>query len=623
MSLTGLVNRVRRTAVRRALRVAPWLKRPIEQTRRHYSPFELEQFAVSGGTLNPWLAKLIDPRSAKALFEGRYVYPVFSEHLGYQPPDASVVFVAVCNDKYAPGLEGLILSLLDIYPELSNRFVVYHDGSLSYLSQVRLRDIYPRFEFIHQSTDKYRVTMGNYDNHKRVGVLGYLSLEALSIENASHVVILDSDLLILGDISPLWTGDKIKAVPDIGFRPFGIVSGVTGKPIINSGVLSFPASELGPAAVARAEAVLAHIGENVDPDIARFADQKFWNIYLAQRDIELLPQNFNTIKTLVSSEYAREIGNVQILHVTGPKPWYSFTNEHLMNEKDRNSFEIGRKEFRDTFVLWNQRYLSALTRARVKAFRAQCGSNLDALKGTRKGKPAVLIGNGPSIKQTDLLQFEHFEKFVFNWFVRHEAFDEVKPDHLILPSHMFYGGWHTPNPKVPTEFLEVLAARRHKPRIWTSFYFKPLIEQTPELRDYQVDYFLFEKPLKRRIAATGVAGLDIYAPLVDSNTGVLTVGVPLALHLGIDEIVLTGCDSNYQSQAGSYFYRADEHKSASTKESSLINTWSEGGEGLYGYSVVSKALAARGVKLRDSTLNGRLTMLPRISLAEIAELGKR
>src|SRR5690606_10023483 len=156
------------------------------------------------------------------------------------------VFAAVCNDKYAPGLEALILSMLAVYPGLRCKFVVYHDSALSEFNRRRLLDLYPHFDFRARSTDRFNVALGEHGNHKRVGLLGYLSLEALEIQGASHVVILDSDLLVLGDISPLWSGAKIKAVPDIGAKPFGIVSAKTGKLVINSGVLSFPANELGP-----------------------------------------------------------------------------------------------------------------------------------------------------------------------------------------------------------------------------------------------------------------------------------------------------------------------------------------------------------------------------------------
>jgi len=123
---------------------------------------------------------------------------------------------------------------------------------------------------------------------------------------------------------------------------------------------------------------------------------------------------------------------------------------------------------------------------RIQHFRADCGQDLEALRGTRSDQPAVLIGNGPSLKQTDLSLFDGFEKFVFNWFVHHEDFDRVAPDHLVLASHMFYGGWHTARPSIPPSFLAALTAHAHRPRIWTSYYFRDLIEATPELAGYDV-----------------------------------------------------------------------------------------------------------------------------------------
>jgi hypothetical protein len=65
-----------------------------------------------------------------ALAEGRQVAPVFTEVTEHIPPGPDVVFATVCTDKFAPGLEALILSLRQVYPGLDHRFVVYHDGGL-------------------------------------------------------------------------------------------------------------------------------------------------------------------------------------------------------------------------------------------------------------------------------------------------------------------------------------------------------------------------------------------------------------------------------------------------------------------------------------------------------------
>jgi len=563
----------------------------------------------------------IEYLAASALAQGRYRHPVFSAHVGHREPPADVVFAGVCNDKYAPGLEGLILSLLSVYPSMKCKFIVYHDSELSAFSRQRLLDLYPYFDFRARMTDRFKVTLGEHGNHKRVGLLGYLSLEALEVEGASHVVILDTDLLVLGDISPLWSGNKIKAVPDIGAKPFGILSAKTGKMVINSGVLSFPASELGPATVKRRDEVLAALENWDDPDIERFADQRFWNAFLSERDVQLLPQNFNCVKTLLEDYFPDVLGTVAILHITGPKPWFDFANETLVSSEEKAQARGAGGRWPIAFGLWTQRYVRLLLEARLGAFVRESKPVFDQLRGSLGSRPVALVGNGPSINKTDLTAFSRYEKVVFNWFVNFAGWDEFKPDHLIVASHMIFGGWFTARPQLPPEYLQALTSHAHKPRLWFPYYFKHYVEGLEELKDYAKSYIFFEKPFKEQIAKRGTVELDLEKPLIDSNTGVITAGMPLAVLMGAKNIVLAGCDSNYTSTQGSYFYASDKHASATTRAETLTATWAAGGEGLYGYSVALRALHERGIELFDATIDGKLDMLPKLSIEQVRKLG--
>jgi len=593
------------------------------RARRGATGQAIDAFASSLTHVPPGDPSDADYLALLALKDGRYRHPVFVDHVGYAPPPNDVVFVGVCNDKYAPGLEALVLSLLRLYPAMQCRFVVYHDGELSSFNQERLLGLYPRFDFQQRETSRYQVSFGDHGNHKRVGLLGYLSLEALEIEGASHVVILDTDLLVLGDISPLWTGERPKAVPNIGAKPIGVVAASFGKVIINSGVLAFPASTLGPAAVRRRDEVLARLSEVTDIDIERFADQRFWNVFLADQDIELLPQNFNCVKTLVCDYFPEEMGRISVLHLTGPKPWFSFINEKLVAPEERVKARKAGQRWPVAFGLWEDAYTRNLLASRLGSFRRDMTPTFERLRNSLAGRPVALIGNGPSINKTDLGAFDQFEKVVFNWFVNHEGWDSFKPDHLVVASHMLFGGWHTANPELPAKYLEALLKHRHRPRLWFPYYFKAYIEKLAELESFEIGYLFFEKPFKQPVAKRGNVEMDITRPLVDSNTGVITAGMPLAVLLGARDIVLAGCDSNYTSTQGSYFYPSAQHASATTREESLTNTWVAGGEGLYGYSVALEALRNLDVRLHDATIDGSLHMLPKISLKDARALALR
>jgi lipopolysaccharide biosynthesis glycosyltransferase len=539
----------------------------------------------------------------------------------WETPPADVAFVTVVNDKYAPGVEALVLSLLKQYPDFASDVIVFHDEALSDFSIDRLRGLYAGFRFERRSTSTYDVgQLADAPNHKRVGLLGYLSLEALRLTGYQRVIVIDADTIVLNDISRLWRGDKVYAVADHGALPFGIVAGTTGRPVINSGMISLPGAQLGEETYQRALALLPEVAKPVDPLIDRFADQKFWNVFLSSFDVEFLPVNYNTNKNLVDNFFTDFLGDVAVLHLTGAKPWFEFTDQDLVTEEDRLNLARSQRRSPRTFSLWRYNYDAAIGVARVRRFRADCAEGLEALRGTGDGRPAVLIGNGPSLQRTDLSRFEGFQTFVFNWFVHHEGFDTVRPDHLVLASHMFFGGWHTTRPEFPPGYLAALTKHEHRPRIWTSHYFKHLIESTPELEGYEVSYFMLERPFKQSTVKTGNVGLDLLAPLTDANTGVLTAGVPIAVHLGARDLVLVGCDSDYSSASGSYFYEAGLHTSRTTDESHLVSTWTPDGAGQYSYRRVAEELASHGVRLMDATVDGKLAVLDRIALEDVRGL---
>jgi len=122
------------------------------------------------------------------------------------------------------------------------------------------------------------------------------------------------------------------------------------------------------------------------------------------------------------------------------------------------------------------------------------------------------------------------------------------------------------------------------------------------------------------VTRVGAVGLDLLAPLTDAHTGVLTAGVPIGMHLGCTSLVLVGCDADYSSAAGSYFYDAGLHASKTTDESHLVGTWTADGTGQYAYSRVGQMAGERGTRLLDATVGGKLTVLEKIPLADVRSL---
>ena len=240
-------------------------------------------------------------------------------------PGPEVALLTVANDRFARGLEALLLSLRAVYPTFTAPVVVAHDGSLGPFLQRRLGAIHPLLHFVQPEPAWAATLPRDSRNRQRIGLLGYLNSYALSLRGFRRVLVLDSDLLITGALDPLWAeGEAFRAVPDCGDRPWAAVSPHTGRPVLNSGVLSVPGSALTPELEGRLEALIRRAAEPVCPLLDRFADQKVWNQLLADQSLELLPINFNcNVKYLVQYLGGCAEG-LSVVHFAGPKPWLTW-----------------------------------------------------------------------------------------------------------------------------------------------------------------------------------------------------------------------------------------------------------------------------------------------------------
>jgi lipopolysaccharide biosynthesis glycosyltransferase/glycosyltransferase involved in cell wall biosynthesis len=547
----------------------------------------------------------------KKSLEYQKSWPFFETTREPSVPGNDVAFLTIATPKFLPGLEALILGLLKLYPAMECDFYVFHNGTLSDFAKNRLHSIYNHFIFDETNADKYDVKFSNEVNHKRIGALGYLNLEALSLFRYRRVVILDSDLLILNDISALWDNacGRPRVVMDAGIRPFGVVSPYTKKTIFNSGVISLPQDFIRNNTLNQALECIKTLDQCTCEILNGYADQKFWNIFLSKHDVTYLPMNYNANKTYIEIFHNKQLHNVSILHFTSAKPWYFYSSKEYVSEVELAQAKDLNKTHPITFRAWSDSVASLLCRFRKKRYLDFMGGKLDNLRDTFKGGSCLLIGNGPSLSKTNLHSFDVDVKICFNWFVHHDDFDSVKPDHYILPSHQFFGGWHTYDPKFPDGFLAALLSRKHKPTLWISYYFKEYVESIKDLKDYNINYILFEKPNKYHSDHLGWMGVNIYDFLTDNRTGILTVGVPLAVHLGVKEISLVGCDSNYKASKDDYFYSGELHTSKSTDSKSLVATWSDNGPGFECYRIAARTLQGLGTTLRDCTVGGSLNFL--------------
>jgi lipopolysaccharide biosynthesis glycosyltransferase len=530
------------------------------------------------------------------------------------PPNQNIAFLTVGNDRFVPGLEALVLSLLDIYPNLASDFYIYHDGSISEFSQMCLKDIYSGLIFVKDEMDWLELGVGKSDNQRRIGKLGYMNINALKYSQYEHMIVLDSDLIIQGDISALWeSSDAVSMAHDIGDRPYATYSESLGDYVKNSGVIAIPNKFLTVESYKEIQSIVINSKEDYCEFIDRFADQKAWNIFLKGKCVNLLPLNYNCNVKYVAKYLEGRTEFLSIVHFAGPKPW-------LIKEFIEDKFVVDTPSKSVTYhELWRTKYRRLKLENRLSQFERFSNESLRKSPCKNSSKACLLIGNGPSINKVDFSRLHGFEKITFNWFVNYDGFDDVAPDHLVIASHMFFGGWIIQAPTFPEGYLEKLRSKKHKPVIWAPFYFKNLFKILGLEDEFECNYLLFEKPFKSFIDHKGWTALDPHGFLDDGRTGVLSFGVPMTKLLGYSDTILLGCDSNYNRTGteANYFYENSEHTSLSTNKESLTNTWLEGGAGQYCYEVVRGCLEAEGRGITDATIDGALVNIPKMNVEDL------
>ena len=560
--------------------------------------------------------------------------PVFSNIFPErQTPPETVAFVTVANDLFVPGLEVCIASLLDVYPDFASDVIVFHDGSISAFCMERIRSLYAGVRFEVPDMEWLDTIPQDSANRKRIGILGYMSVQALSLEGYERVVIFDSDTAFIDDISMFWTGQDrplgtqgppapletmtIFACHDYGARPWAAISPQTKAPIVNSGILSVPKRYMTAENQAAIRTLVQENHESFCPLLDRFADQKAWNRFIYARDVQFLPINFNCNIKYLDAMLGGDTSFVRMIHFAGYKPWFDklFINGDQIPESENYAVSP---------AVWRGICRRTLGRLRQRQYQRLVASPayfkpVAALRHLEDEPGCFFIGNGPSLKDTDLARIAGFESFAFNWFVLHDDFDEIRPSNLVLASHMLFGGWHVLTPEIPPEYLDVLLSRTWRPTLWTSFYFREYFESTDLPQIFDIRYVLFEKPHKDFIDATGTTNLDMHGFVNDGRTGVLSAALPIALRKGYKRIGLVGCDSNYNQTSGegsNYFYDAALHASKETRAESLTQTWTQTGPGHFAYRRAQESLQRRDASFIDFTLNGSLP-LPKGDLADL------
>jgi hypothetical protein len=259
--------------------------------------------------------------------------------------------------------------------------------------------------------------------------------------------------------------------------------------------------------------------------------------------------------------------------------------------------------------------LLARRRDLESAYRqSDAAKRLQALRNSWSGKRAFIIGNGPSLKHQDLLPLRDELTFFTNWGFLHPDYQEIRPKFHCSSSHEIFGGWGKADPRLNEDFAAALVSRSAGVRKVFPWRFEGSLRNSALFPEDELYFMLFERP-KFLIDEIGQIDLDLNHVMHDGYTGVITFCIPLAVHLGVKEIYLLGCDCDYGIKQADdpkqYFYPTELHKTSTSAFESLDRIWAENGPVFQTYALVERQLRDVGVRLYNATHGGRLDNIPR------------
>lgn len=224
------------------------------------------------------------------------------------------------TDDYIVAWHPFMLSLLESNPEFNHEFVIL-DLGLSEESMEYCREYYDNIVFQKPNAGNYSKV--NFSKTAPQLQQTYYKLDIFSLFDYDVVVSIDLDVLVLGDISELFTQEEeFSACPAFRENPPRMDRG------INSGLF-----------------VITNLYEKKYRDMIKIAepgfsmpDQVVVNKYFSG-NINYLPKKYNVEKRMQKSPLAMPIEDVAILHYVGSKPWQ-------MHQR------ASEREYDDLYKLW-------------------------------------------------------------------------------------------------------------------------------------------------------------------------------------------------------------------------------------------------------------------------------
>ncbi len=246
------------------------------------------------------------------------------------------------------------------------------------------------------------------------------------------------------------------------------------------------------------------------------------------------------------------------------------------------------------------RRLPQLPAAYLHPWRRESIRRLTELKDIHKGRRAFIIGNGPSLRQTDLTKLRN--EFTFG----------MNRIYLLFPELGFHTTYFcATNNLVIEQFHEdIFALPMPKFLAWRSQHYFPA-----QLPTTQLPTFLYTSYTGPRFSR------DVRGRVWEGAT-VTNVALQLAFHMGFEQVILIGVDHNFTSKGEAnktVISQGDDPNHVSPNYFGKGIKWQlpDLDTSEIGYAFARDVYQKAGREVLDATVGGKLIIFPKVDYSSL------
>ncbi len=228
------------------------------------------------------------------------------------------------------------------------------------------------------------------------------------------------------------------------------------------------------------------------------------------------------------------------------------------------------------------------------------------LKNIHRDERCFIVGNGPSIKNQDLVKLKTETTFFVNMFYKHEHFADIQPTYYVIVDPKLQ------NRVWPLSMLDEIIKKCPQ----TTLFLNAKASQDKEISAYTNKANIFWLYVNQMLHMGYPGPIDITQGIAAGN--VIKAALCAAIYMGFRDIYLLGIDLNGLfldlTNEKSHFYGHDI--CANDMSTTEMNLWSTA-QGFRGWRALAVLLKKTGCNVVNLTSGGLLDCFPRQNFDEV------